>query len=136
MNYIIESLLVGVYTCILYFLFSPFVKNFYLLLLVVGFSKHFLGSGFGLWTWYCNNGEACIKVLSQDQIYEANTLYLISESIYEAIAFLFLGFILNYKLTNPLYLFFIIGFALHILAEKWSIHKSYCKRTCDKIESN
>ena len=136
MNYIIESLLVGVYTCIIYFLFSRFIENLNVLLLVVGFSKHFLGSGFGMHTWYCNNGEACINVLSQDQTYEANTLYLIRESIYEAIAFLFLGFILSYKLTNSLYLFFILGFSLHILAEKWTIHKSYCKRTCNKIETN
>lgn len=136
MNYIIEAILVGIYTCIIYLLFSPFIKNFYALLLVVGFSKHFLGSSLGLWTWYCNNGEACLKVLSQDQIYEANTLYLISESIYEAIAFLVMGVILSYKLTNLLYLFLIIGFSLHVLAEKWSIHKRFCKQTCVKIESN
>jgi hypothetical protein len=69
----------------MYLLFSPFIKNFYLLLLVCGFFKHFLGSSFGIWSWYCNNGEACLKVLSQDQNYEANTLYLIRESIYESI---------------------------------------------------
>lgn len=133
MNYIIEAILVGVYTCILSLLFSRFTKNIMILLLVVGFFKHFLGSSFGLWTWYCNNGEACIKTLSQDQIYEANTLYLLRESIYESIIFLLLGSIISYKLTNPIYIFFILGFSLHILAEQWTIHKSYCKRTCDKI---
>ena len=69
MNYIIESIFVGVYTSFIYLLFSPFIKNFYLLLLVCGFFKHFLGSSFGLWTWYCNNGEACLRVLSQDKYY-------------------------------------------------------------------
>ena len=88
MNYIIESIFVGIYTCFIYLLFSPFIKNFYILLLVCGFFKHLLGSSFGLWTWYCNNGEACLKVLSQDQKYESNTLYLIRESIYESIIFL------------------------------------------------
>jgi hypothetical protein len=136
MNYIIESLFVGVYTCILSLLFSRFIKNLTALLLVVGFFKHFLGSGFGIHSWYCNNGEACLNTLSQDQIYEANTLYLIRESIYESIAFFILGSILSYKLTNPVYLFFIIGLVLHILAEKWTIHKSYCKRTCDIEQTN
>ena len=113
-------------------IFSPFIKNLYLLLLVVGFFKHFLGSGFGIHTWYCNNGEACLKVLSQDQNYSANTLYLIRESIYESLMFLFLGVILNYKLTN-LYLFFSIGVILHIISEKLGIHKTFCKKTCDII---
>ena len=129
MNYIFESVLVGLYTCLIYMIFSPFIKNLYLLLLVVGFFKHFLGSGFGIHTWYCNNGEACLKVLSQDQNYSANTLYLIRESIYESLMFLFLGVILNYKLTN-LYLFFSIGVILHIISEKLGIHKTFCQKTC------
>jgi hypothetical protein len=132
MNYNIESLLVGIYTCIIYLLFSPFIKNFYLLLLVVGFFKHFLGSSIGLHTWYCNNGETCLNVLNQDQTYIANTLYIIRDSIYESIVFLFLGFILSYKLTN-IYLFFVIGIILHILSEKLGIHKYFCRNSCDKI---
>ena len=132
MNYIIESLLVGLYTCIIYLLFSPFIKNFYLLLLVVGFFKHFLGSSIGLHTWYCNNGETCLNVLNQDQTYVANTLYIIRDSIYESIVFLILGFILSYKLTN-IYLFFVIGIILHILSEKLGIHKYFCRNSCDKI---
>lgn len=135
MNYIIESLLVGLYTCIIYLLFSPFIKNFYLLLLVVGFFKHFLGSIVGLHTWYCNNGETCLKVLDEDQRYIANTLYIIRDSIYESIVFLFLGFILSYKLTN-IYLFFVIGIILHILSEKLGIHKYFCRNSCDKIQTN
>ena len=100
MNYILEAILVGIYTGFIYLFFSPFIKNFYLLLLVVGFFKHFLGSSFQLHTWYCNNGEACLKVLSQDQNYEANTVYLIRDSLLESILFLFVGFILSNKLTN------------------------------------
>jgi len=105
MNYIIESVFVGVYTIILYLLFSPFIKNFYLLLLVCGFFKHFLGSSFGLWTWYCNNGEACLKTLSQVQYYESNTLYLIRESIYESIIFLITGTILSF-LIKKIFIYF------------------------------
>ena len=79
MNYIIEAILVGSYTCLIYMIFSRFIKNFFLLLLVVGFFKHLLASSLELHTWYCNNGEACLKVLSQDQYYSANTVYLIRD---------------------------------------------------------
>ena len=135
MNYIIEAILVGLYTCLIYILFSPFIKNFIALLLVVGFFKHFLSSSLGIHTWYCNNGEACLKVLSQDQNYNANTLYLIRESFYESLAFLTMGLIFRPIIGN-MYLFFMIGVLLHIIAEKLLIHKSFCKKTCDIIESN
>ena len=134
MNYIIESIFVGVYTSFIYLLFSPFIKNFYLLLLVCGFFKHFLGSSFGLWTWYCNNGEACLKVLSQDQNYEANTLYLIRESIYEAFIFLLVGIIIRLFIPKGIYLFLIMGILLHIGSEYIGIHKSFCRIHCDKID--
>jgi len=140
MNYIVESILVGVYTFLMYIVFSPFIKNFYVLLLVVGFMKHFLGSSIGLHTWYCNNGEACLKLLHEEfsrspNKYVANTIYLIRDSVYEAIIFIIIGTILSYKLTKG-YLFFTIGLLLHILSEKLLIHKSFCKKTCDKINSN
>jgi hypothetical protein len=117
----------------MYLLFSSFIKNFYVLLLVCGFFKHFLGSSFGLWTWYCNNGYACLKVLSQDQKYEANTLYLIRESIYEAFIFLIIGTLLNLLVTKKIYLFFMMGAILHIMGEYLNIHIFFCKRICEKI---
>jgi hypothetical protein len=134
MNYIIESILIGIYTSIIYLIFSPFIKNFYLLLLVCGFSKHFLGSSFSLWTWYCNNGEACIKSLSQDQQYNAKTTYLIRESIYESFLFLIVGTLLHLLVQNNIYLFLIMGIILHILGEHSGIHRSFCEKTCKKID--
>lgn len=138
MNYIIESLLVGVYTCFIYLLFSPFIKNFYFLLLVCGFFKHFLGSKLGLWTWYCNNGEACSKVLDKNKnkykYYEANNKNLISESIYESVIFLVVGTILSLMIRKNIYLFLVMGIILHIVGEKTGIHKSFCMNTCDKID--
>jgi hypothetical protein len=131
MNYIIEAILVGSYTCLIYMIFSRFIKNFFLLLLVVGFFKHLLASSLELHTWYCNNGEACLKVLSQDQYYSANTVYLIRDSVYESIAFLIMGLIFRPIIGN-IYLFFTIGIILHILAEKMMIHKTFCKKTCEK----
>ena len=141
MNYIIESLLVGAYTWFIYMLFAPFIKNLYILLLVVGFFKHFLGSSLQIHTWYCSNGEACVKTLSQDQNYEANTVYLIRYSLLEAILFLVVGTILStyffcytfkksIELTNSI-LFLTIGIILHIVSEKMLVHKYFCKTTCD-----
>ncbi len=136
MNYIIESIFVGIYTCFIYLLFSPFIKNFYFLLLVCGFFKHFLASSFGLWTWYCNNGEACLKVLSQDQYYEANTLHLIRESMYESLMFLITGIILSLIIPKNIYMFLIMGILLHIWGEKTWIHKSFCRNSCDKVDES
>ena len=129
MHYIIESLLVGVYSVFIYLFFSRFIyKNLYLLLLVVGFFKHFLGSSLGLHTWYCNNGSACIKYKKYT---EANTLYLLRYSIYESLLYLIFGFLLQGILTN-MALFFVIGVILHILAEKLLIHRDFCRESCDK----
>lgn len=135
MNYIIESILVGIYCCIIYVLFSLFIKNFYILLLVCGYFKHFFGSSLGIWTWYCNNGDKCKKVLSQDTYYEANTLYLIRESSYEALLFLLVGTFLQIvvKCNNKYMLFFIMGIMLHITGEYSGIHKSFCINSCDRV---
>ena len=134
MNYLFESIFVGVYTSFIYLLFSPFIKNFYVLLLVCGFFKHFLGSIIGIWTWYCNNGDACIKVLRQEQKYKSNTLQLISESIYESFIFLIVGTILSFIVVKGIYLFFIMGIILHMMGEYSGIHKKFCRNTCDKID--
>ena len=129
MHYIIESVLVGVYSIFIYLLFSRFIyKNLYVLLLVVGFFKHFLGSSLGLHDWYCNNGSACIKDKNNK---EANTLYLLRDSIYESLLYLILGFILQHILTN-IALFFVIGVILHILAEKLMVHRDFCRESCTK----
>jgi hypothetical protein len=136
MNYIIESLFVGLYTCIIYLIFSPFIKNFSVLLLVCGFFKHLFGSIFGLWNWYCNNGDACLKVLNQDQQYKSNTIYLLTDSIVESILFLIVGSLLSLIIQSGLLLFFTMGIILHILSELFGIHKNFCKKTCDKIDRN
>ena len=134
MNYIIESLFVGVYSVFIYLFFSRFIyKNLYILLLVVGFFKHFLGSSLGLHTWYCNNGSACIKDKNNDNDNkDANTVYLLRDSIYESLLYLIFGFILQGILTNS-YLFFAIGVILHILAEKLLVHRYFCRKSCSKV---
>jgi hypothetical protein len=105
-------------------------------LLVCGFFKHFLGSIIEIWTWYCNNGDACVKVLRQDQQYKSNNLYLMSETIYEAFIFLIVGSMLSFIVKNEILLFFIMGIILHIMGEYIGIHTEFCRNTCDKIDES
>lgn len=131
MNYIIEAIAVGIYTCLVYLFFSLFTKNFYVLLLVVGFFKHYLGHILGIHTLYCNNGQACVKVLNQStkHISNSNDLFLIS--VGESIMFLILGIIFRpFFPDNIVYLFFMIGTVLHIIAENFLIHNIFCKHNC------
>jgi hypothetical protein len=132
MNYILEAILVGLYEMVLYFIFSLYIKKFYVLLLVVGFCKHFLGKLIGLQTWFCNNGSACIKTLSQNQKYIANSIHLLRSSVGEAIAHLILGILLAGFLAKE-YLFFAIGVILHIVAESLGMHNNFCRDNCEKI---
>lgn len=132
MNYILEAIIVGLYDVILYVIFSQIVSNFYALLLVVGFSKHFLGNFLGLQTWYCNNGIACLQTLFHKQKYIATTNYLLIISIWEAILHLVLGILLS-NFLSKWHLFFAIGFILHISAELLGIHKKFCNDFCKKI---
>jgi hypothetical protein len=142
MYYLLEALLVGFYTFVLYLFFSVIIKNLYLLLLVVGFSKHLLGYFLGLHTWYCNYGEACISVSDSDNSRSnsrkmtATSTHLLRDSLIESLMFLVLGTILSNFLTNSLtnmrqpILFVSIGILLHILAEKTMIHKNFCVANC------
>jgi hypothetical protein len=135
MNYIIESIFVGLYSVCVYLFFSCCIyfspKNIYLLLLLVGFFKHFLGYILNIHTWYCNNGEACLKNLDQNERYIASSVNLLRDSILEAISYLFLGLILR-NIVKDVYLFFMIGFILHILSEKLKIHTYFCVNYCNK----
>jgi hypothetical protein len=132
MNYILEAILVGLYEIILYYIFSLFITNFYILLLVVGFFKHFLGKVLNIHRWYCNYGSACLNTLTQKQKYIANSLHLLRSSIGEAFAHLILGILLAAFLNNKIYVFFAIGVILHITAENLGIHNQFCREVCEK----
>jgi hypothetical protein len=130
-----EAILVGVYNLFLYILFSQVfrIKNLYLLLLVVGFSKHFLGYIIGIHTWYCNYGAACLRTNANPKnTYSATAFQLYRSSILEALAELVIGILLSIILTNRYALFFTIGFLLHIVAEYAGIHKQFCRSNCEK----
>lgn len=137
MNYIIEAVLVGAYSTLLYLLYSPFdlFNNIYITLLVVGFLKHYLSYYIGLHTYFCRYGEACKKYNIYNKNINLITInknnFLLQESVIESLLYLLLGSILYNCITNnPIYIFFLIGFILHILFEQLEFHNKFCRERC------
>jgi len=55
---------------------------------------------------------------------------LIFESIIEGIAYVVGGFICSFLISNMYVSVFIVGIAMHILAELLGIHRFFCKNRC------
>lgn len=148
MIFILEAVGVGVYSVLLFIVFSSILTKFntntYVALLLIGFFKHFLGYYVGLQTWYCNNGGSCVSLHKKQETlttkYVGIPTNLIYNSIIEAFFYLFIGailyWILLYSLNKTLLvyinfiLYFLLGFILHIMANKLGIHKSFCINNC------
>jgi hypothetical protein len=130
MNVFIESMLVGIYSILIYLIFENFISNNYILLLVCGFIKHFLGYYLNIWTWYCNNGNACFESLIKGK-YISSSKNLLVESVLEGLLYLLVGS-LFIKTTNKIILFFGLGFSLHMIFEWLGIHHKFCKDKCNK----
>jgi hypothetical protein len=106
-NLIGEATIVGIYSFIIFSLFST------LPIFWIGFLKHFLGYFLGLHEMYCvYHGKKHIFI----------TTYFIGDCILEGIGFSMLFYIF----MNP----FITGFVFHILSEYTGIHKLFIKYRC------
>ena len=131
MYYIFESIFVGIYCSILYFLFSFLkIKNIYVLLFIIGFFKHYIAYEIGIQDYYCKHGYACKK---KKGILKISQKEIILYSLIEGLLFLILGMLLlniNYLYKNQIILYFIIGVNLHILCEIFGIHKKFCNNLC------
>jgi len=144
MNVIFESFLVGIFsTTIASFLYLlQCKKNVYLFFFLTGFLKHILGYYLGFQNFYCNQGNACDfsdKKTDADKniVYKAkymDSFSIVFESGMEGWVFISLGMMFSkvWKKREIIVCFF-IGFTLHMLAELFGIHKSYCKSRCEKI---
>lgn len=135
MNYFFESIIVGIYNLIIYIFVNPFISNNMLKLYVVGFFKHFLSGYMNVHSYYCNYGYSCYlhNDCKNNKCY-ANKDYLFLESLFEGLLYLFIGYILielPFNLKN-IYIYFLIGFILHISFELLNIHAYYCKNKCIK----
>lgn len=131
MDYLFESILVGIYTCIIYSFISYFTQIHDILLFTTGFCKHFFGYLLGIHRWYCNNGNACAR-LYPAFTYIVEYKYLLKDSLYEGCIFFLIGNIIKYSLNieNNYVIYFVLGCVLHIIAEKSKMHKFFCNRRC------
>ena len=107
MHYIFESIFVGIYASLIFVLLSKSKTRFIYLLFITGFLKHLLGYILNIHTYYCNNGYACKKILTNNNnnnnnnnsviknvykyISKNNIFTLLFESILEGIVFSLLG---------------------------------------------
>jgi hypothetical protein len=129
---ITETILVGIYTTFIFHIITNITKtNFIVLLLVVGFLKHFLGYYLQFHKWYCNNGYACNnkkKEKETEKDRKITLFHLIIESIIESLSFFIIGLLLHIIIYDNLYLlYFLIGIILHLLSELFGFHKYFCK---------
>jgi len=144
MNSILEALFVGLYSAkIAFFLYLLNVKNnLYLFFFLTGFLKHFIGYYLGLQSYYCNRGNACVRVLEDGKQEEERNKYktkhvegfaMILESVFEGWAFVSLGVLFSKVIKKrEIVCCFLIGFVLHVLFEMLSIHETFCKTRCEQ----
>jgi hypothetical protein len=130
MHFLIEAIGVGVYTNLVYTIVSRLpIHDPKVLLICVGFTKHFLGHYLGLHSYYCSNGDACQRQSSMPLA--ITTLpNLIFESIAEGILFLVVGSALLYSRKHIGLVYFCIGFSLHIAFEVAGFHSLFCNTRC------
>lgn len=130
MFYFIEAIFIGLYTFILSSLLNLIV-NFNIQLFLTGFIKHLSGYYIGLHYYYCNNNNFYNNNFYNNK-YSYKNDYLLSQSIYEGILFILIGNILNYYISNQKFIYFGIGFLLHIISEKIGYHKYFINNYCIK----
>ena len=119
MHYIYESIIVGIYSCIIYALLSPLLYkiNILLLFFVVGFIKHVLGYYLLIHQYYCKYKYNVIKNYNKS---------IIIESILVGSLFIIVGYIVSLYLKNMVLNVFIIGVLLHIMFEISGMHTKFC----------
>lgn len=133
MNYLFESFFVGVYCSLIYLLTSRIgiIHNFYLILFIDGFMKHFFAYFLGIHDYFCNT--SCNKNKKNGEMRTTTDFKRLTiESIIEGFMFICLGSILSMFLPFNVWLFFVMGVLLHIISENVGIHRYFCTNRCEK----
>ena len=129
MQYIYESLFVGVYSCILYLLVP--ISDPRIALFVIGFLKHYLGNLLSLQDYYCNYGYSCKA--DRPSKYVVTHLALVLESVAEGGLFLLLGIAIMFLVKNMTLVYFLLGIIMHLLFEFSGAHQKICAYRCKRI---
>jgi hypothetical protein len=135
MHFIFESLLVGIYVAILNEILVNFIDNYFVLLFVLGFLKHYLGYEFSFHTFFCNYGYACQRVDSQHMVARIDMKTLLLECFMEGGVFIILGYFLLLVSKYRLLIAFFIGIISHNGAELFGIHKNFCNRCVPELRA-
>ena len=123
MNLLVEQLIVGLFTSLIYLLLFFMRFKYSILLFLIGFFKHLLGYYVGLQDIYCEHhkpGSTARIKLSE----------LLFESVLEGLLFLIFGFILIKFNVNQNIVPFILGFTIHIISEFIGIHYIFIENRC------
>ena len=124
---IYEAILVGIYSILIYLILIPFEFTNNVLFYMIGFLKHFLAYNIGIETYYCNNGNVCIKDNKKRIVYSENILI---ESIIEGYIYIIICMIIYKIINNYTLTIFYTGFILHIVFELTGVHNYFCKNNC------
>lgn len=132
---ILEALLVGLYSTVLYKILFYFIQNKYVLLYVLGFVKHYISYYLYIHDLYCNSGTACNKILHKESVYVAKKDCLIVESILEGFWFLIIGTFATSFINKSKWLgaIFTVGFITHIFSEILYVHDYFCTYNCKEV---
>jgi hypothetical protein len=124
MNLLIEQIIVGIFTTIIYLFLLPFGLEYYILLFLDGFLKHILGHYLGIQSLFCNKYKPGSRsIVSFPQI--------ILEAIIEGIIFVIFGLLLVKCGISHHLAPYIIAFSIHILTEFTGIHYLFIKHRCN-----
>lgn len=122
MNYIIESIFIGIYSVIIFSIVYRFLKHpFYLVLFILGLLKHGLGYILGIQDYYCRTYKNPTAKSTWPTIYE---LFL------EAFLFIIIGLLLAILIKNKYIIVFLTGIILHITFELVGLHEYFIKTHC------
>ena len=141
MNFVIETVFVGIYCSILYYILlflgiESSINQIYVFLFVFGFIKHLLAYFLQFHTYYCNHGDACYKNYNSKYKRKDNYRELLLECLGEGCLFLLTGGLflkIKFFNNNRLIAFFLFGFSIHILFELLGFHTLFCKHRCIKM---
>lgn len=121
-NILVESIIVGIYSSIIYLPFLIWKINPWIIF-SVGFIKHFFGYYSGLQSYYCR--------LYKNTLSKATNKNLFLFSVAEGFSYIILYYILFFIFTYNTFIgLFCSGVILHIIAEFTGIHEYFLIHNC------
>jgi len=119
-----EAIFIGFLNILIYYLFF-FIDNLIIQLFTVGFIKHLISYLIGIQDYYCK--------IYKGNSYQSKPSNIIIECLLEGLFFIYIGLLLSKIIENRYFLFFLLGFSIHIISEVYGIHSLFLIYNCKKI---